>query len=198
MKRKVRGPGKKDRRLSGMTKAIERFLEAAGLNLADENLQETPRRVAQSYLREFLDGYGRDPAVVLSEQFPVSKKADRELVVVTNLRFRSMCPHHLMPYSGIAHIAYVPGKTVVGFGRLGDLVDLFAHRLVLQEELARNVSHALMTTLKTHGAACVLQAEQACLRLRGAEQHEAVTHTEAYEGVLREPSLRAELWARIR
>ena len=64
-----------------------------GLNLADENLQETPRRVAQSYLREFLDGYGRDPAVVLSEQFPVSKKADRELVVVTQLKFRSMCPH---------------------------------------------------------------------------------------------------------
>ena len=77
----------------------------------------------------------------------MSKKSKRELVVVTHLHFRSMCPHHLRPYSGIAHVAYVPGRAVVGFGRLSALVDVFAHRLVLQEELARQIACALQDEL---------------------------------------------------
>lgn len=194
----MKKPRVKKVRVNMMAKAIARFLVSAGLDPNDANLKETPRRVAEAFASEFLDGYGRDPAEVLGEQFPVSKKSDRELVVVTNLQFRSMCPHHLLPYSGKAHIAYVPGKTVIGFGRIGDLLNVFAHRLVLQEELARNVSTALTTLLKSQGAACIIEAEQTCLRLRGAEQHQAVTHTEAYEGVLKDPALRAELWARIR
>ena len=189
---------KKKLRVNMMTKAIRRFLESAGLDLSDANLQDTPRRVADAFATEFLDGYARDPAEALGEQYPVSQKSDRELVVITQLQFRSMCPHHLLPYSGRAHIAYVPGKTVVGFGRLGDLLNVFAHRLVLQEELARSVATSLTQHLKSQGAACIIEAEQTCLRLRGGEQHTAVTHTEAYEGVLREPALRAELWARIR
>ncbi len=181
-----------------MAKHIGRFLASAGLDTGDENLKETPRRVAEAFAEEFLNGYGLDPAEVLGEQFPVSKRSDRELVVVTNLHFRSMCPHHLLPYSGKAHIAYVPGKSVVGFGRIGALLDAFAHRLVLQEELARNVATALSTHLKSQGAACIIEAEQTCLRLRGGEQHQAITHTEAYEGVLKDAGLRAELWARLR
>ena len=74
---------------------------------------------------------------------------------------------------------------------------MFAHRLVLQEELARNVAHALMTELGSQGAACLISAEQSCFRLRGQEQHQAVTYSEAYEGVLKEPALRAELWQRL-
>ena len=185
-------------RVKMMAKHIGRFLALAGLDTRDENLKDTPRRVAEAFADEFLNGYSLDPAVVLGEQFPVSKRSDRELVVVTNLHFRSMCPHHLLPYSGKAHIAYVPGKSVVGFGRIGALLDAYAHRLVLQEELARNVATALATHLKCQGAACVIEAEQTCLRLRGGEQHQAVTHTEAYEGVLKDAGLRAELWARIR
>ncbi len=180
-----------------MERAVAAFLDAAGLDRDDDNLRETPARVAEAWADEFLDGYGRTAAQALGEQFPVSKRSDRELVVVTGLRFRSMCPHHLLPYSGRAHLAYVPGKRVVGFGRLSKLVDTFAHRLILQEELARQVARALAKELGSQGAACVLEAEQTCLRLRGGEQHDAVTHAEAYEGVLREKGLRAELWARI-
>lgn len=181
-----------------MAKAVEQFLVAAGLDLSDAHLKETPRRVAAAFAHEFLDGYARDPVEALGAQYPVKQRGDRELVVITHLQFRSMCPHHLLPYSGFAHLAYVPGKTVVGFGRLGELLKVYAHRLVLQEELARNVAQALVTILKSPGAACVLEAQQTCLRLRGDEQHRAVTHTEAYEGVLKDAGLRAELWARIR
>lgn len=180
-----------------MEQAVAAFLRACGLELDDENLKDTPARVAEAWALEFLDGYAASPKEALGEQFPVSKRSDRELVVVTGLRFRSMCPHHLLPYSGRAHVAYVPGKRVVGFGRLSALIDTFAHRLILQEELARQVAGALMKHLGSQGAACVLQAEQTCLRLRGGHQRDAVTHAEAYEGVLREQGLRAELWARI-
>lgn len=181
-----------------MKRAIADFLRAAGVDPADPNLRETPSRVAAAWADEFLAGYRTSAAEVLAERFPVSKKSDRELVVVSGLWFRSMCPHHLLPFSGRAHVAYVPGESVIGFGRLSALIDAFAHRLILQEELARQVTHALMTELGSQGAACVLEAEQTCLRLRGGEQCDAVTHAEAYEGVLREKGLRAELWARLR
>lgn len=181
-----------------MRQAVKDFLAAAGLKLSDPNLTQTPQRVTEAWADEFLDGYGKSAADVLGERFPVSKASQRELVVVTGLHFRSMCPHHLLPYSGRATVAYLPGKSVVGFGKLAALVDLFAHRLILQEELARQVAVALKTHLRSPATACVLEAEQTCLRLRGGHQHDAVTHAEAYEGKLRRDSaLRRELWARI-
>ncbi|MEW6434623.1 MAG: GTP cyclohydrolase I [Myxococcota bacterium] len=192
-KKKARAPDK-----AAMQRAVAAFLRGAGLDLSDDNLREAPQRVADAWADEFLSGYRQTAAAALKERFPVSKPSDRELVVVTGLHFRSMCPHHLMPYAGTAHLAYVPGESVVGFGRLSALVDVFAHRLVLQEELARNVAVALMTELGSQGAACIISAEQSCFRLRGREQHQAVTHSEAYEGVLKDAALRAELWQRIR
>jgi GTP cyclohydrolase I len=118
--------------------------------------------------------------------------------VVTNLRFRSMCPHHLLPYEGWAHVAYRPKDGVVGFGRLAALVDCFAHRLILQEELAREVARSLSRILGSPATACLIEADQKCLQLRGAEQHRARTHVEAYEGALRtNRALRKELWARL-
>jgi GTP cyclohydrolase I len=180
-----------------MARAVREFLVASGLDLKDPNLRETPRRVAEAWSEEFLAGYGQSAQTALADRFPVSKKSERELVVVTNLHFRSMCPHHLMPYSGIAHLAYVPGREVVGFGRLAALVDVFAHRLVLQEELARQIAVALQDELGSKGAACLIRAEQSCFRLRGEEQHQALTFSEAYEGALKDKALRAELWARL-
>lgn len=196
MTKRARPAPKVDR--AAMKRAVADFLRAAGLDAkTDPNLRETPERVTAAWADEFLTGYAQTAAGALSDRFPVSRQADKELVVVTNLHFRSMCPHHLMPYSGVAHLAYVPKKEVVGFGRLAALIDVFAHRLVLQEELARQIAHALMTQLNSAGAACLIRAEQTCFRLRGEEQHEAVTFSEAYEGVLKKQALRAELWARL-
>ena len=182
---------------AAMARAVEAFLTAAGLDVNEPNLRETPSRVTDAWTEEFLTGYAQTAKEALADRFPVSKKSERELVVVTDLHFRSMCPHHLMPYSGTAHLAYVPGDEVVGFGRLSALIDVFAHRLILQEELARQVAVALQEELGTQGAACLIRAEQTCFRLRGEEQHAAVTYSEAYEGVLKEKALRAELWHRV-
>ncbi|WP_095975717.1 GTP cyclohydrolase I [Melittangium boletus] len=184
---------------AAMAAAIQDFLRAAGLDLAaDPNLVQTPERVAEAWATEFLDGYARTPEEALGELFPAPANSSGELVLVTDLRFTSMCPHHLLPFEGRAHVAYVPTKKVTGFGRLGELVDCFAHRLILQEDLAREVARALARVLGSPATACIIEAEQACLRVRGPRQREALTHAEAYEGRLRrEGPLRRELWARL-
>jgi len=184
--------------LPAMQRAVADFLTAAGLDVASAELRETPERVAQAWASGFLDGYGRTPAEALGESYPAPAGSRGELVVVTGLRFHSMCPHHLLPVEGQAHLAYVPGRRVVGFGRLGALLDTLAHRLVLQEQLARDMAHALAALLGSPATACVLEAHQACLRVRGEEQSDAVTHAEAYTGTLRKDGpLRRELWVRI-
>ncbi|HLL53561.1 MAG TPA: GTP cyclohydrolase I [Myxococcaceae bacterium] len=181
-----------------MRRAVGDFLAAAGLDLSDPNLLQTSERVTEAWVNEFLDGYGQTPEAALGEAYPAPAGSEGELVVVTDLRFHSMCPHHLLPWSGRAHVAYAPTKRVVGFGRLSSLVDCFAHRLILQEELARQVARSLSEVLQSPATACIIEAEQTCLRNRGDRQRDARTHAEAYEGKLRrDRELRRELWARI-
>jgi GTP cyclohydrolase I len=181
-----------------MQRAVRDFLRAAGLDEASPELKDTPARVTQGWLEEFLDGYRCTPEEALGPRYPAPAANARELVVVTGLRFHSMCPHHLLPWEGVAHVAYVPGKSVVGFGRIAQLLDSLAHRLVLQEVLARQMAHALVEQVPCLGAACIIEGRHGCLRLRGARQKDARTHTEAYEGVLTEDlELRRELWQRL-
>ncbi len=164
--------------------AVARFLDALGLppdvrNAAD--LDGTPRRVAEAWLEDLVDGYGRDPAEILAGAIPAS---GRDLVAVTGIDFHSVCPHHLLPSRGVAHVAYVPGGRVVGFGQLVRLVDALAHRLVLEEDLARQIADALVRHLGARGAACVLDAEQLCMTVRGEKRPRARAHAEAWAGVL--------------
>ena len=183
---------------AGLERAVKAFLEATGLDLSDPSLAQTPQRVAAAWADELIDGYARVPSEVLGKTYPVPKGSAGEMVVITGLRFHSICPHHLLPYEGRAHLAYVPSKRVVGFGRLASLLECFAHRLILQEELARAVAHSMATLLESPATACILEAQQACLRLRGSMQRDACTHAEAYEGTLQtDRGLRAELWARL-
>ncbi len=177
--------------------AVGQFLAAAGVDLSDVNLKDTPARVAEAWMTEFLDGYQKSASSVLSERFPVGAKGTPSLVVVTSLHFHSMCPHHLLPYWGRAHIAYVADKAVVGFGKLSELLDVFAHRLVLQETLAAQVAGALMDHLGCQGAACVIDAKQTCLTLRGPKQHQSTTHAECLLGVVAHHPWRSEMWSRI-
>ncbi|WP_243336530.1 GTP cyclohydrolase I [Anaeromyxobacter soli] len=164
--------------------AVERFLDALGLpaeTRASEDLQGTPRRVAQAWLEDLVDGYRRDPAELLAEAIPSSS---RDLVAVTGIAFHSVCPHHLLPSRGVAHVAYLPGGRVVGFGQLVRLVDTLAHRLLLQEELSRAIADALVTHLGARGAACLLDAEQLCMTVRGEKRGGARAHADAWVGAL--------------
>jgi GTP cyclohydrolase I len=164
--------------------AIARFLDALGLPpdvRRAEDLEGTPARVAEAWLEDLVDGYGRDPAAILAGALP---NEGRDLVAVTGIDFHSVCPHHLLPSRGVAHVAYLPGGKVVGFGQIVKLVDGLAHRLVLEEDLARQIADALVRHVGARGAACILEAEQLCLTVRGEKRAGARTHAEAWAGAL--------------
>jgi len=161
-----------------MVGAVREFLAAAGLPLEGE-LARTPERVAQAWREDFLDGYRASPEAALG---PLHRAPGSDLVCATGIDFHSSCPHHLLPYRGLAHLAYLPGPGVVGFSRLARMVDALAHRLVLQETLARQIAETLQHGARALGAACVLEAEQACLSCRGEARARAATRTEAYAG----------------
>ncbi|MGB8932778.1 MAG: GTP cyclohydrolase I [Anaeromyxobacteraceae bacterium] len=165
-------------------RAISDFLDAMGLPpdvRRSTALALTPRRVTEAWLGDLLDGYRRDPAVILSDAIPSRK---RDLVAVTGIDFHSICPHHLLPSRGVAHVAYVPGKRIAGFGQIVRLVDALAHRFVLQEDLARSVADALVRHLGARGAACILDAEQLCMTVRGGRRPHARAHADAFVGVM--------------
>ncbi len=178
--------------------AVGRFLDALGLPpgvRGAPDLAGTPRRVAEAWLEDLVDGYGRDPAELLAGAIP---SAGRDLVAVTGIDFHSVCPHHLLPSRGVAHVAYVPGGRVVGFGQIVKLVDALAHRLVLQEDLARQIARALVEHLGARGAGCVLEAEHLCLTVRGERRAGARAHAEAYAGAMaREGGARGRFLAAI-
>jgi GTP cyclohydrolase IA len=164
--------------------AVARFLDALGLPPAVRgaaDLADTPRRVAEAWLEDLVDGYGREPAEILAESLP---SEGRDLVAVTGIDFHSVCPHHLLPSRGVAHVGYVPGGKVVGFGQIVKLVDALAHRLVLEEDLARQIADALVLHLGARGAACLLEAEQLCMTVRGEKRARARAHAEAWAGTL--------------
>ena len=166
------------------TEAVARFLDALGLPpgvRSSDDLACTPARVAEAWLEDLVDGYRHDPAGILDGAIP---SRNRDLVAVTGIEFHSICPHHLLPSRGVAHVAYLPAGRVVGFGQIVRLVDALAHRLVLQEDLAHAVAEALVQHLGARGAACALEAEQLCLTVRGARRPRARTHAEAYAGTL--------------
>ena len=172
-------------RPAAAARAVERFLEAVGVPTAVRarpDVAGTPERVAEAFLTDLLDGYRRDPAQVLSEWMPASSG---DLVAVTGIDFHAVCPHHLLPYRGVAHVAYLPGRRVVGFGQVARLVDALAHRLVIEEDLARQVAEALVRHLGARGAACALDAEQLCLTVRGERRRGARAHVQCFAGSMR-------------
>ena len=183
------GPGTE----AALTMAAAQFLRACGLDPdGDADLRDTPRRVARLWRSEFLAGYAMSPAVILGE--PVIGEADPDVVVVGGLRFHSMCPHHLVPFRGVAHVAYIPNGKLVGFGRLADLVDCFTKRLTLQERATHQIAEALCTNLGAKGAGCVIEAEQLCLALPGEKHDASGVVTSAFVGEMRErPDLKARL-----
>jgi GTP cyclohydrolase I len=178
---------------AALRSAIDALLRASGLDPdRDRDFIATPDRVAKLWQDEFLAGYAMDPAVILGD--PVVGEADPDVVVVGGLRFHAMCPHHLVPYRGVAHVAYLPNGKLVGFGRLADLVDCFTKRLTLQERATHQIADALWRGLGAHGAGCVIEAEQMCLALPGEKHDQSGVVTSAFVGQMQQrPDLKARL-----
>jgi GTP cyclohydrolase I len=173
--------------------AVAEILSAIGEDPARPGLVETPRRVAESYA-EFFAGLGVDPVPLLSG---VPTDGEGELVVVRDLAFRSVCEHHLLPFTGIAHLAYAPGERIAGLGDLARVLEVVASRPQLQERLGEQVADAIDTALEPAGVLVILDAVHGCVRTRGPRQAESSTLTVAARGTLADATGRAEAVALI-
>lgn len=169
--------------------AVVRLLEALGEDPTREGLLETPRRVVGA-LRELTT-----PRQFTFTVFPAETD---QMVIVRDIPFTSLCEHHLLPFHGVAHVAYVPGSTIAGLSKLARTVELFAHRLQNQERLTGQVADYLVERLTPRGVAVQMRAEHLCMAFRGVRSQGAVTITTALRGVLREDaSARAEFLAAV-
>jgi len=161
-------------------RAVETLLRLIGENPERDGLRETPARVVKALL-EMTAGYDESPAVILSKTF--AEYSD-ELIVLRGIDFHSICEHHLLPFQGVAHVGYLPGK-VVGISKLARLVHCFAKRLQIQERMTQQVAHAVETHLEARGVGVIVTAHHLCMGCRGVRLPATQLVTSAMLGTLR-------------
>jgi len=171
-------------------RAVREILLAVGENPDREGLVKTPNRIARSYA-ELMAGLHDDPRRHLKTVF--TERYD-EVVLLRDIQFHSLCEHHLLPFTGRAHVAYLPDGKVVGLSKLARLVEGYARRPQLQERLTTQIADALMEELNPIGAACIIEAVHTCMTIRGAKKHGSTMVTSALRGIFQEnPSSRSEI-----
>ncbi len=175
--------------LAAARRAAADFLAALGVDLDSDGLRETPARMARAYAELF------DSRPLRLTTFPNTESYD-ELVLARGIPFRTVCEHHLLPFSGVAHVGYLPGERILGLSKLARLVEHFAARPQIQERLTKQVADCLAARLNPRGAGVVLEAEHTCMTLRGVRATGAATVTSAMHGTLRaDARSRAEFFA---
>lgn len=171
-------------------RAVNDMLRACGVAPDSAHTGRTAERVRELWQRRLLGGYAIDPAEALGVGFADARD---DMVVVRGIAVHGVCPHHLVPFRGVAHVAYVPGGRLHGFGRIARLVDAIGHRFTYQEWMTRDISEAMVTHGRALGAACVIEAEQLCLLLGEDRRGDERVHTQAFAGCFETaPALRAE------
>ena len=175
--------------------AIESILEAFGDDPQREGLKNTPKRVARMY-EELLGGYCTDVDRLINDAlFHVEYD---EMVVVRDIEFYSLCEHHMLPFIGRAHVAYIPKGKVIGLSKIPRIVDMFARRLQVQERMTRQIADFVADLLEPQGVAVVIEAVHLCARMRGVKNHDVGMTTSAMEGSFRtNPATRQEFLANI-
>ncbi|MCK4264586.1 MAG: GTP cyclohydrolase I FolE [Candidatus Aminicenantes bacterium] len=182
--------------LKKIEKGVKLLLEGIGEDPQRTGIQETPKRVA-SMFSEILGGVSEDPA----EQLKViqGEKHD-EMVLIKNIPLYSMCEHHLLPFAGVAHVAYIPKEgRIVGLSKIARVVDIFSRRLQVQERLTKQIADLIKEHLKPLGVMVVIEAEHMCMSMRGAKKPKSMTITSAVRGSFRSSSAtRSEAMTLIR
>ena len=170
--------------------AINDLLRACGVAPESAHTGMTARRVRELWEKRLLGGYDIDPAGVLGGGFADPRE---DMVVIRGIAIHGVCPHHLVPFRGVAHVAYIPGGRLHGFGRIARLVDAIGHRFTYQEWMTRDIAEALVTHGQAKGAACVIEAEQLCLLLGEDRRGDERVRTQAFAGCFEQsPQFRQE------
>ncbi|SMC08848.1 GTP cyclohydrolase I FolE [Nitratiruptor tergarcus] len=164
-------------------KAVKTILEIIGEDPKREGLLKTPERVYKAFLH-LTEGYHKDPKEVLGEALFTS--TNDEMVLVRDIEFYSLCEHHLLPIIGRAHVAYIPDGKVVGLSKIPRMVNVYARRLQIQEQMTEQIADALMETVKPKGVGVVVQARHMCMEMRGVEKICSTTVSSALRGIFKE------------
>jgi GTP cyclohydrolase I len=188
-----------------IARAVVEILAAVGEDPSRAGLSHTPSRVADAY-EELFAGVGVDPQTLLAETMPVDAApgdsspggSQSDAVIVTNLAVRSVCEHHLLPFVGQAHVAYLPDASIIGLGRISRVVEVLAARPQFQERLGEQIASALDEGLSPRGVLVVLDSAHQCVTARGVGQMSSRTITVASRGELSEPAARSEIMRLMR
>lgn len=174
---------------------IVRSLQYLGEDVTREGLLDTPKRVIKSW-GEIYKGYNQKPEDILTT---FAADGYDQIVLLKDIELYSMCEHHMLPFFGKAHVAYIPGKKVIGISKLARLVDIYARRLQIQERIGDQVTSALMEHLQPLGAACIIEATHMCMRMRGVAKQNSIMTTSSIKGVFMDnPAAKSELMELLR
>ncbi len=173
---------KREMEIQAIETAVSQMLKAFGDNPNRQGLKRTPQRVARMYT-ELLAGYYTDPATVVNDAL-FAVKYD-EMVIVRDIEFYSMCEHHMLPFMGRVHVAYIPDGKVIGLSKIPRIVDMFARRLQVQERMTRQIADCIQDLLNPQGVAVVVEALHLCTMMRGVQKHNARMTTSAMHGAFR-------------
>ena len=177
--------------------AVRTLIRWAGDDPVREGLLDTPRRVVKSY-EEFFSGYDADPNEILNRTFKEVEGYD-EMVVLRDINFDSHCEHHMVPFTGRVHVAYIPANKVVGISKLARLVNVYANRLQIQEKFTAQIAGTLNDILQPRGVAVVVEATHMCMTMRGVRKHGTVMQTSKLLGTFRsDPRTRQEFFSLLK
>ncbi|MCR6571355.1 GTP cyclohydrolase I FolE [Campylobacter insulaenigrae] len=175
--------------------SVKNILELIGENPSREGLLKTPTRVFKAF--EFLtSGYKQDPKKILNDA--LFESSNNEMVLIRDIEFYSLCEHHLLPFFGRIHVAYIPDKKVVGLSKIPRLVEVFARRLQIQEQLTEQIAESLMKYVGAKGVGVVIEARHMCVEMRGVQKANSTTSTSALRGIfLKNEKTRKEFFTLI-
>ncbi len=168
---------------------VKRTLELIGEDVSREGLQKTPLRVSKA-LQKLTSGYGMNPQDVLNAA--KFKEDYSQMVVVKDIDFFSLCEHHILPFYGKAHVAYIPNGYITGLSKIARVVDIFSHRLQVQERMTCQIKNCIQEALNPLGVMVVIEAQHMCMQMRGVEKQHSVTVTSDFTGAFNQSKTRAE------
>ncbi len=171
--------------------AVKTMLEIVGEDTTREGLVKTPNRVFRSFM-EMTQGYHQDPVKVLNDA--LFETDNNQMVLIKDIEFYSTCEHHILPIIGRAHVAYIPNGKVVGLSKIPRMVDIFAKRLQIQEQLTEQIADAIHDVIDPKGVAVVIQARHMCMEMRGVQKAHSTTTTSALRGAFLKSDTRKEFF----
>ena len=181
--------------LEELAENYKNILQLLGEDTAREGLQKTPMRVAKA-MQVLTRGYTQDPHKVLTDALFEEKY--NQMVIVKDIDFFSMCEHHMLPFYGKAHVAYIPNVYITGLSKIARVVDIYSHRLQVQERLTQQIKDCIQNTLHPLGVMVVVEAKHMCMQMRGVEKQNSITTTSDFSGAFRQAKTREEFMNLLR